>query len=110
VQGLAEIGDVGRFENLEHLLLEDQIRLNGITVGPNPKLSDVRVLNCKTLETIAGIEDLKALSSLRIYKTAIDYERFLTRLHLGRLETFEFLTGKSKRDLEIRKDLEMRHS
>lgn len=77
VQGLEDLGNLGRFENLERLLIEDQIRLAEVKVGPNSRLIDMKIINCKTLETIAGIEDLKRLSSLRIYKTAIDYESFV---------------------------------
>lgn len=106
VQGLEDVGDIGRFENLERLLIEDQIRLTGIKVGPNPRLVDMKVLNCKTLEVISGFGCLKALSSLRIYKTAIDYERFIAGSIPDSLGTFAFYTGKNKRDSEIRQELD----
>lgn len=108
VQGLEDVGDLGRFENLERLLVEDQIRLANIKVGPNSRLLDMKIINCKTLETISGIKDLKALSSLRVYKTAIDYQRLVTGAMPSSLKTFAFYTGKSKRDSEIRMDLERR--
>lgn len=108
VQGLEDVGDLGRFENLERLLIEDQIRLPGIKVGPNSRLMDIKIINCKTLETIAGIDDLKMLSSLRVYKTAIDYDKFVAGSMPTNLETLAFYTGKSKRDSEIRSDLEKR--
>lgn len=108
VQGLEDVGDLGRFEKLESLLIEDQIRLAGIKVGPNPRLTNMKIINCKTLEEIAGIDDLKVLSSLRVSKTAIDYDRFVASTMPSSLETFAFYTGKSKRDSEIRLDLEKR--
>jgi hypothetical protein len=108
VQGLENLGDLGRFENLERLLIEDQIRLADIKVGPNPRLIDMKIINCKTLEKIAGIEGLKGLSSLRVYKTAIDYDSFVADSVPISLKTFAFYTGKSKRDSEIRMDLEKR--
>jgi hypothetical protein len=108
VQGLEDVGDLGRFDNLESLLIEDQIRLAGIKVGPNSRLMDMKIINCKTLKTIAGIDGLKMLSSLRVYKTSIDYDRFVAGSMPSSLETFAFYTGKSKRDSEIRLDLEKR--
>lgn len=108
VQGLEDIGDLGRFENLERLSVEDQLRMTRIRVGANSKLADVGIVNCKNLKTIEGIEGLTALSSLRIYKTAIDYEEFVSRSLPDRLETCFFGTGSSKRDSEIRNDLEKR--
>ena len=108
VQGLEDVGDLGRFENLERLLIEDQIRLAGIKAGPNSRLMDIKILNCKTLETISGIDDLKMLSSLQIYKTAIDYDKFVASSMPTSLQTFAFYTGKRKRDSEIRLDLEKR--
>lgn len=108
VQGLEDLGDLGRFENLERLLIEDQIRLANVKVGPNPRLIDMKIINCKTLEKIAGIKELKGLSSLRFYKTAIDYDGFVASSVPSSLKTFAFYTGKSKRDSEIRMDLEKR--
>jgi len=108
VQGLEDIGDLGRFENLERMLIRDQIRLANIKVGPNSRLIDMNIVNCKTLETIAGIGELKALSSLQVYKTAIDYEKLVTGSMPSSLKAFAFYTGKSKRDAEIRMDLEKR--
>ena len=99
------MGDLGRFENLESLLIENQKKLTGINLGPNPKLLDMKILTCKTLEKIAGIDSLKKLSKLRVYDTAIDYEKFVEAPMPSSLRTFAFYTGKSKRDSEIRLDL-----
>lgn len=108
VQGLEEIGNLGRFENLESLLIEDQIKVATIVVGPNPCLKDIKIINCKTLERIAGVTELNALSSLRISRTAIDYEKFIAESKPKSMKTLAFYTGKNKQDLEIRKDLERR--
>lgn len=110
VQGLEDLGDLSRFENLERLLVEDQLRLSQVKVGRNAKLKDLRIINCKNLKTIEGVEDLKMLSSLRIYKTSVDYEEFVARMAPGSLKTLSFFTGKTKRDNEIRNDLERRRS
>jgi hypothetical protein len=108
VQGLEDIGNLDRFENLKSLLIEDQIRLAGIRVGPNSRLMNMKIINCKTLETISGIDGLKMLSSLRVYKTAIDYDKFVGSSIPSSLKDFAFFTGKSKRDSEIRSDLKKR--
>ena len=93
---------------MKRLLIEDQIRLQGIKVGANLRLADMKIINCKTLERIAGIERLEALTSLRLYKTSIDYDKFIASPLPSSLETFAFYTGKKKRDSEIRLDLERR--
>lgn len=108
VQGLEDVGDLGRFEKLENLLIEDQIRLVGIKVGPNARLRDMKIINCKTLEKIAGIDELTMLTSLQVCMTSIDYDRFVAGSMPSNLENFAFYTGKSKRDSEIRLDLEKR--
>jgi hypothetical protein len=108
VQGLEDIGELGRFEKLESLLIEDQIRLADIKVGPNSKLMKINIINCKKLEKIAGIDRLKMLASLRVSSTSIDYDRFVAKSMPSSLKTFTFYTGKSKRDSEIRLDLENR--
>ncbi len=108
VQGLEDVGDLGRFEKLERLLIEDQIRLAEIKVGPNPSLRDMKIINCKTLSRISGIGTLDALSQLGIHRTAIDYDDFMSRAMPNGIKTFAFYTGKSKRDSQILKDLQNR--
>ena len=108
VRGLENLGDLGRFEKLERLLIEDQIKLASVKVGLNPRLKDVKIINCKTLEKLAGIEHLAELSSLWIYKTSIAYEKFVADSMPSSPKNFAFYTGKSKRDSEIRADLKMR--
>ena len=108
VQGLEDMGDLGRFEKLESLLIEDQIRLTSIKVGPSPRLRDMNIINCKTLQQIAGVDALTKLTSLRVCTTSIDYDRFVADSMPSNLEKLAFYTGKSKRDSEIRLDLEKR--
>ncbi len=108
VRGLESLGDIQRFPELETLLVEDQIKLNRIQFGPNPLLKDIKILNCKTLENIDGIESLLALEQLRIYQTALDYEQFVLRQLPKSLKTLAFYTAKKKRDEEILKDLVLR--
>lgn len=108
VHGLEDVGDFGRFEKLESLWIEDQIRLAEIKVGPNPSLRSIEIINCKTLGRIAGIASLNALSELRICKTAIDYEEFMSKEMPNGIKSLAFYTGKIKRDSDILKDLQNR--
>lgn len=108
VRGLEDLGEIGRFPKLETLLIEDQIKLKRIQFGANPLLRDIKILNCKTLEHIDGIEDLIALEQLRIYQTALDYERLVCTQLPKSLKTLAFYTAKKKRDEEILRDLALR--
>jgi len=108
VQGLEDVGDLGRFEKLESVRIEDQIKLRCITFGRNPRLRDVRIINCKTLEQITGVSALKSLVHMRLYGTAIPYESFISNGVPASLKTLAFYTTKSKRDAEIRADLASR--
>lgn len=108
IKGLENIGSLGRFEALESFLIEDQIRLERIALGPNPKLRDIKIINCKTLENITGLSSLKCLSKLRISRTALNYEVVIEEGMPRSLEVLAFYTGKSSRDAIIRADLDAR--
>jgi hypothetical protein len=108
VQGLEDLGNLGRFENLTNLSIEDQIRLTEIKVDRNPNLQNIKVINCKSLDRISGISNLEALSKLRIYRTAIDYDDFVSSELPRTLKNFAFYSGKSRRDAEIGEDLKRR--
>ena len=108
VQGLADLGDLGRFAELQSVQIEDQIRLAQIQLGANPKLAEIVVINCKTLARIEGLADLPRLSTLRIHRTGIDYPAFIERRLPRQLQSLAFYTGKQKRDAEIKADLAAR--
>lgn len=108
VRGLEDLGDLGRFAMLQELLVEDQIRLGQIDLGRNLHLRDIKILNCKTLEGISGIKSLSALEQIRIYQTAVDYEKFISKKMPESLEILAFYTGKKKLDVQIQGDLASR--
>jgi hypothetical protein len=108
VQGLEDLGDLARFERLRHLKAEDQIRLTGIRVAPNPALQDIAILNCKNFQRIDGLDALPALSSLRLYRTAVDYAALIGGPLPATLTHMAFYTGKSRRDDDIADDLRRR--
>jgi hypothetical protein len=108
VQGLEDLGDLARFERLRRLKVEDQIRLTGIRVAPNPALRDIAILNCKNFQRIDGLDALPALSSLRLFQTAVDYATLIDGPLPATLAHVAFYTGKARRDDEIAEDLRRR--
>ena len=108
VRGLEDPGDLGRFSKLVELQIEDQIRLEQVALGPNPRLRDIRILNCKGLKELKGVETLQSLEQIRISKTAIDYEAFISRTMPASLKVLAFYTGKRRIDEPIQKDLASR--
>jgi hypothetical protein len=109
VRGLEVLGDLSRFPNLSHLHIEDQIKIKEVAFS-NPLLSlnDLKVLTCKTLNTIIGLNNLLNLSNLRIYNTLIEINEVLNSNLPESLNVFAFYTGKVKKDKEIRTLLDSR--
>ena len=105
VRGLQDLGVMSRFPKLEDFVVEDQIQLRRTEFGPNPRLRSIKILNCKTLEQVDGIGSLDGLKTLQIYKTAMDYQKFISSKLPKSLENLSFHTGKRKDDEDIRKDL-----
>ena len=108
VQGLADLGDLGRFAELQSVQIEDQIRLAQIELGANPKLAEIVVINCKTLARIQGLADMPRLSTLRIHRSGLEYATFIDGRLPPQLRSLAFYTGKQKRDGEIKADLAAR--
>jgi protein phosphatase 1 regulatory subunit 7 len=107
VQGLGDLGDIARFSKLKTLLIEDQIRLPGISFdGPMPALEDVTIINCKTLKSIQGMSHLTGLNRFRIYKTAVIFDEFVRQALPATLRAFAFYTGRKKTDNEIKEKIE----
>ncbi len=103
VRGLEVLGDLSRFKNLSHLHIEDQIKIKEIIFSnPQSSLNDLKVLTCKTLNLIDGLNNLLNLSNLRIYNTLIEINEVLSSNLPKSLNVFAFYTGKVKRDKEIR--------
>jgi hypothetical protein len=108
VRGLEDVGALGRFTFLENFVIQDQIKLGTLNIGPNPHLKEVKIINCKTLKQINGLSELRALTSLFIARTALDYRELVQQPLPDKLATFAFYSGKSKPDSEIQKDLASR--
>lgn len=69
VRELEELGPLQRFESLEELQIEDQLRLTSLDVS-GLKLRRLTVSNCKRLAQISGLEN-QELTQLSVHGTAI---------------------------------------
>jgi hypothetical protein len=106
IRGLTDLKNINRFHKLKTLLVQDQIRLPKIHFdeGLND-LTDIKILNCKTLTSLTGLENLSALYQLRVYKTDIDFERFIQQPLPSKLEILAFYTAKNKVDSQLKSRL-----
>lgn len=102
VRGFNDFNCVSNFKKLKSLRIEDQIQLSELLFEKDiPTLKELRLINCKTLNTLTGLEKLTSLSVLRIYKTDIPFEEFVKQSLPGSLNTLTFCTSKNKVDKEI---------
>ena len=107
VRGFNSLNDISRFKNLKQLLIEDNIQLPKVHFEKvQPHLTDLKILNCKTLSSLAGLENLPLLTQLRIYKTNLDFDNVIKQKLPPNLKTFAFYTTKKKIDDEIKKTLQ----
>ena len=103
VRGFNNISNISKFKKLKTLQIEDQIQLPTIHFDNIfPDLSDLKILNCKTLETITGLKNLPKLSSLVIHQTKVDFDNFMEQELPKQLKHLGFYTTKSKIDKDIK--------
>lgn len=107
VRGFNDLSCISKFPKLKTLKIEDEIQLPKVHFDNIfPDLTDIKILNCKTLETIIGIKNLPKLSSLIIYQTKVDFDNFMEQELPKELKYLGFHTTKSKIDKEIKAALE----
>ena len=107
VRGFNDLSNISKFNHLKTLLVEDNIQLPKIHFDKELKgLTDLKILNCKSLQSVTGLAKLTALEQLRVYKTAIEFETFLKQELPDSLKTFAFYTSKKKVDDKIRETLD----
>jgi protein phosphatase 1 regulatory subunit 7 len=103
VRGFNDFSNLSNFSKLRSLRIENQIQLSGIHFDvPFSELSDLKLLNCKKLASITGLENLPSLSSLIIYGTAVDFDQFMQQELPKKLSYLGFYTGKVKVDAAIK--------
>ncbi|GKU77226.1 hypothetical protein [Paenibacillus sp. L3-i20] len=106
VRGFHDLTNITNFQALTSLMIEDQIQLNEICFDREMKaLEELSISNCKALTRMTGLEQLSSLHTLRIFKTAIDFDSFINQILSSSLTTVEFATAKSKVDQEIQHSL-----
>lgn len=107
VRGFNDLSNISNFKKLKTLLIEDNIQLSSIRFDKElPCLEDLKILNCKTLNSLTGLENLPFLNQLRIYKTDLDFDKLITKRLPENLKTFAFYTSNQKVDKEIKQVLE----
>jgi protein phosphatase 1 regulatory subunit 7 len=108
VRGFKDISNISNFKKIKTLRIEDNIRLQTVHFDRElPNLHDLKIINCKSLSSLSGLENLPSLHQLRIYKTALDFDKVIKRSLPKRLKIFAFYTSKQKVDNEIKKTLEL---
>ena len=106
VRGFNDLSNISNFAKLKTLHIEDSIQLSEIRFpNPLPDLRELKVLNCKGLKSLTGIENLPKLEQLRIYKTGIDFDSFIDQRRPDHLKTLAFYTAKNKVDAKIQTTL-----
>lgn len=104
VRGFNDLSCISKFNNLKALHIEDNIQLNKIRFDKEfHSLIDLKILNCKTFDSLIGLDNLIALKELVIYRTNLDFDSILNQSLPKALETFVFYTTKAKIDKEIKK-------
>jgi protein phosphatase 1 regulatory subunit 7 len=107
VRGFNDLSCLYRFPKLQKLKVEDQIQLSEIHFENKfPLLTDLRILNCKSLATLNGMNNLSNLESLVVYQTNVDFDKFIEQKFSEYLKTFGFYTAKAKADKVIKEILE----
>ncbi len=109
VRGFNDLSNISKFKKIRTLHVEDNIQLPKIHFDTELKgLKDLKILNCKTLDSLTGLDKLSFLEQLRIYKTAIDFDSFSNQRLPASLKTLAFYTTKKKVDDKIRETLDKR--
>ena len=102
VRGFNNITNVSNFKKIKILSLEDNIKLDKINFDIElSALTDLKILNCKTLNSVTGIENLPSLTQFIIGKTDVNFENVIKQKLPATLKVFEFYTGKKSIDIEI---------
>lgn len=107
VRGFNDLTCISNFPKLKSLKIEDEIQLSKVHFdNVFPELTDLKILNCKTLEKVTGLKNLPKLSSLIIYQTKVDFDNFMLQELPRELKYLGFHTTRSKIDKEIKATLE----
>lgn len=101
VRGLCDLGRIGRFSKLAEFSLEDQIKLDRIDLAGAP-LERLRLVNCKTLSEIDGLETLENLRELLVSRTSLNLEMLANRDWAPSVEALSLYSTSEKRNEAIK--------
>jgi protein phosphatase 1 regulatory subunit 7 len=106
VRAFNSLMNISNFKKLKSLQIEDQIKLEELHFDKETaSLKDFKLINCKKFKTLSGLENLRNLNQLRIYKTEIDFKEFVKGPFPKSLDILAFYTSKVKIDKGIKEEL-----
>ena len=106
VRAFNSLKNISNFKKLKSLQIEDQIKLEELHFDKEiASLKDFKLINCKKFKTLSGLENLKNLNQLRIYKTEINFKAFVKGPFPKSLDILAFYTSKLKIDKGIKEEL-----
>lgn len=99
VRGLCDLSTIASWSHLKNLNIEDQMRLEELNFSSDmTELTNISILNCKTLSGLKGLRALPKLKSLRIYGTNLNFEALVSAGLPNTLNEFAFYTLRRKED------------
>lgn len=95
VRGLSDLGPLHRFSALCELSVEDQARLTTLKLEGS-RLERLRLVNCKSLASVEGLEKLETLRELLVSRTALDLEVLRDRQWQPTMEAIGLFSGSNR--------------
>lgn len=105
VKGFNDLGNLSRFPNLCRLHVEDQIQLRSISFAGS-SLEEVSLHNCKSLNRLDGLLDLRGLRHFRTSRTKLDLDILVEASWPESMETVAVYSGSQKWNERARKTLD----
>jgi hypothetical protein len=106
VRGLSRLAPAD-FPNLKRLKIEEQAQLETLSfTAKNSSLARIKIDNCKTLSTVAGLKSLPKLEELILWNSpAMNFEKWLAAGLPKSLKRCDFGVSRPKLDKEYRERL-----
>lgn len=104
VRGFNDFGDLSRFPRLKYLQVEDQTKLQSISLQ-TPNLTELRIITCKSLSALTDLEVLKKINYVHCAQTSLDYEALSEFKWAKSLKVLSLFSGSRKRDEALERKL-----
>ena len=103
VRGFNDISNLSKFSGLKKLLIDRQKQLRSISIDKElPELKYLEIVDCKTLTSLTGLENLIDIEQLGIFGTQLKFDSIINQKLSPTLKTFDFYTRKVKADKAIK--------